>query len=148
MVARCFGNDFLSLKLNRAAASYWIPRERKPKHRQNMSDNSEPKSAAVEITPETAAAKLGVVVCRVFLCAAAFEIAFALFAATGNLEIYQPDPKFVLRLKSNQDCYTKIGHKPVMSIHRERAGRNFKSKNRRAPSGFCRSAIRGRSAGD
>ncbi|HZF02472.1 MAG TPA: SxtJ family membrane protein [Methylomirabilota bacterium] len=30
-VARCFGNDFLSLKLNRAAASYWIPRERKPK---------------------------------------------------------------------------------------------------------------------
>ena len=30
-VARCFGNDFLSLKLNRPAASYWIPRERKPK---------------------------------------------------------------------------------------------------------------------
>jgi hypothetical protein len=30
-VARGFGNDFLSLKLNRAAASYWMPRERKPK---------------------------------------------------------------------------------------------------------------------
>jgi hypothetical protein len=29
--ARIFGNDFLSLKLDRTAASYWIPRERKPK---------------------------------------------------------------------------------------------------------------------
>jgi len=29
--ARCFGNDFLSLKLDRAAASYWLPRARKPK---------------------------------------------------------------------------------------------------------------------
>jgi Saxitoxin biosynthesis operon protein SxtJ len=31
LVARCFGNDFLSLKLDRTAASYWIPREHKPK---------------------------------------------------------------------------------------------------------------------
>ena len=30
-VARIFGNDFLSLKLDRPVASYWIPRERKPK---------------------------------------------------------------------------------------------------------------------
>jgi hypothetical protein len=30
-VARGFGNDFLSLKLGRPAASYWISRERKPK---------------------------------------------------------------------------------------------------------------------
>jgi hypothetical protein len=30
LVARCWGSDFLSLKLNRAAASYWIPRQRKP----------------------------------------------------------------------------------------------------------------------
>jgi len=30
-VARGFGNDFLSLKLDHAAASYWLPRERKPK---------------------------------------------------------------------------------------------------------------------
>ena len=31
LVARACGRDFLSLKLNRAAASYWIFRERKPK---------------------------------------------------------------------------------------------------------------------
>ena len=31
LVARCLGNDFLSLKLDRAAASYWMPIERKPK---------------------------------------------------------------------------------------------------------------------
>lgn len=29
--ARCLGNDFLNLKLDRPAASYWMPRERKPK---------------------------------------------------------------------------------------------------------------------
>jgi hypothetical protein len=32
LVARCLGNDFLNLKLDRPAASYWIPRERKPKN--------------------------------------------------------------------------------------------------------------------
>jgi hypothetical protein len=31
LVARCVGKDFLSLKLDRAAPSYWIPREPKPK---------------------------------------------------------------------------------------------------------------------
>ncbi|MGB7749476.1 MAG: SxtJ family membrane protein [Verrucomicrobiia bacterium] len=31
LVARCLGNDFLNLKLDGAAASYWMPRERKPK---------------------------------------------------------------------------------------------------------------------
>ena len=30
-VARCFGNDFLSLKLDRRTPSYWLPRERKTK---------------------------------------------------------------------------------------------------------------------
>jgi len=30
LVARCLGNDFLNLKLDRPAASYWIPREHKP----------------------------------------------------------------------------------------------------------------------
>jgi hypothetical protein len=30
LVARLFGQDFLSLKLDRAAKSYWIPRPRKP----------------------------------------------------------------------------------------------------------------------
>ena len=31
LVARLMGKDFLSLKLDRAAKSYWIPREKKPK---------------------------------------------------------------------------------------------------------------------
>jgi len=31
LVARLAGKDFLSLKLNRSAPSYWIPRERKTK---------------------------------------------------------------------------------------------------------------------
>jgi hypothetical protein len=31
LIARLTGKDFLSLKLDRAASSYWIPREPKPK---------------------------------------------------------------------------------------------------------------------
>jgi hypothetical protein len=31
LVARCLGNDFLNLKLDRPAASYWQPRERRAK---------------------------------------------------------------------------------------------------------------------
>jgi hypothetical protein len=31
LAARCLGNDFLSLKLDRAAASYWTPRKHPPK---------------------------------------------------------------------------------------------------------------------
>jgi hypothetical protein len=31
LVARCVGKDFLSLKRDRAATSYWIPRERRTK---------------------------------------------------------------------------------------------------------------------
>jgi hypothetical protein len=31
LVARCLGNDFLNLKLDRRAASYWMPREHKSK---------------------------------------------------------------------------------------------------------------------
>lgn len=31
LVARCLGNDFLSLKMNRPAPSYWLPHEHKVK---------------------------------------------------------------------------------------------------------------------
>ena len=31
LLAKLAGKDFLSLKLDRAAKSYWIPREKKPK---------------------------------------------------------------------------------------------------------------------
>lgn len=46
------------------------------------------------------------------LCLLIFEVALR-FCGYGNLEIYQPDPKLYWRLKPNQNCYTKIGHKPV-----------------------------------
>jgi lysophospholipase L1-like esterase len=46
------------------------------------------------------------------LCATALEIVLRL-AGYGNLEIYEPDPKVYWKLEPNQDCFTKIGHKPV-----------------------------------
>ena len=47
-----------------------------------------------------------------FLCVAALEIVLRL-AGYGNLEIYEPDAKLYWKLKPNQDCFTKIDHKPV-----------------------------------
>src|SRR5690349_11474912 len=47
-----------------------------------------------------------------FLCLIMAEIALRL-AGYGRLEIYQPDEKLFWRLKPNQDCFTKIDHKPV-----------------------------------
>jgi lysophospholipase L1-like esterase len=46
------------------------------------------------------------------LCIFGLEIALRI-CGYGNLEIYQPDPKLYWRLKPDQDCYTKIDHKPV-----------------------------------
>src|ERR1051325_2410317 len=47
-----------------------------------------------------------------FLCLAAGEVARRL-AGYGNLEIYEPDVRLYWKLKPNQDCFTKIDHKPV-----------------------------------
>ena len=46
------------------------------------------------------------------LCIGAFEILLRL-NGYGNLEIYEPDPVLYWKLKPNQDCYTKVDHKPV-----------------------------------
>ncbi len=46
------------------------------------------------------------------LCVVVFEAALRL-AGYGNLEIYEPDPSLYWKLKPNQNCYTKIGRKPV-----------------------------------
>ena len=43
----------------------------------------------------------------------------------GNLEIYQPDPILYWTLKPNQNCYTKIGHKPVRVNSHGTRGREF-----------------------
>jgi lysophospholipase L1-like esterase len=51
--------------------------------------------------------------CVVFaLCVVSFEVALRLLGY-GNLEIYEPDARLFWRLKPNQDCYTKVDHKPV-----------------------------------
>ena len=47
-----------------------------------------------------------------FLCIAVFEIVLRL-NHYGNLEIYEADPQLYWKLKPNQDCFTKIDHKPV-----------------------------------
>ena len=46
------------------------------------------------------------------LCIMVLEVSLRL-KGYGNLEIYEPDPKLYWKLKPNQDCYTKIDHKPV-----------------------------------
>jgi lysophospholipase L1-like esterase len=46
------------------------------------------------------------------LCGVIFEIVLRL-NGYGNLEIYEPDQKLYWKLKPNQDCFTKVDHKPV-----------------------------------
>ena len=62
-----------------------------------------------------------------FLCALAFELCLR-FSGYGNLEIYEPDRALYWKLKPNQDCYTKIGHKPVHINSRSTRGKEFQSK--------------------
>ena len=45
-------------------------------------------------------------------CFGAFELLLRI-QGYGNLEIYEPDAALYWKLKPNQDCYTKIDHKPV-----------------------------------
>lgn len=46
------------------------------------------------------------------LCFIVLEVSLRI-AGYGNVEIYEPDPKLYWKLRPNQDCYTKIDHKPV-----------------------------------
>ncbi len=45
----------------------------------------------------------------------------------GNLEIYQPDPLLYWRLKPNQDCFTKVDHKPVHINSHSTRGADFET---------------------
>jgi lysophospholipase L1-like esterase len=47
-----------------------------------------------------------------FLCLVLAELILRLMGY-GNVEIYEPDPLVYWRLTPNQNCYTKIDHKPV-----------------------------------
>ena len=61
---------------------------------------------------KNALTNLGLLTFTLLLCLAGTEGALRL-AGYGNLEIYEPHPLVYWRLKPNQDCYTKIDHKPV-----------------------------------
>jgi lysophospholipase L1-like esterase len=58
------------------------------------------------------------------LCLAVVEVVLR-FNGYGNLEVYQPDPKLYWRLKPNQECFTKVDHKPVHVNSLGTRGREF-----------------------
>ena len=58
------------------------------------------------------AQKFALFVSVFFLCFGILEVVLRL-SGYGNLEVYDPDPILYWRLKPNQDCYTKVNHKPV-----------------------------------
>ena len=90
-------------------------------------------SVSTEVKPETSAAtkpsrlknlarNLALSMVSFGLCFLLAEVAFRVMGY-GNLEVYSPDPKVYWRLKPNQDCYTKIGRKPVhINSHGTRGG--------------------------
>jgi len=62
-----------------------------------------------------------------FFCAAAFELVLRL-DGYGHLEIYEPDASLYWKLKPNQNCFTKIGHKPVHINSQGTRGKDFQEK--------------------
>lgn len=52
------------------------------------------------------------------------EVVLRLFGF-GNLVIYQPDRNLFWKLKPNQRCYTKVGHKPVHINSKGTRGKEF-----------------------
>jgi lysophospholipase L1-like esterase len=61
------------------------------------------------------------------LCFGALELVLRL-NGYGNVEIYEPDSALYWRLKPNQDCYTKVGHKPVHINSHGTRGPEFQSQ--------------------
>jgi lysophospholipase L1-like esterase len=88
-------------------------------------------SVSTEVKPEMVAAKprlknffrnIALSMVSFGLCFVLAEVVFRLMGY-GNLEIYLPDPHVYWRLKPGQDCYTKIGRKPVhINSHGTRGG--------------------------
>ena len=78
----------------------------------NMSANSENRPAVTGPRWKRLLQNLALSGMVFLLCIATFEVGLR-FCGYGNLEIYEFDPKLYWKLKPNQDCYTKIGHKPV-----------------------------------
>jgi len=68
------------------------------------------------------------------LCGVALELTLRMMGY-GNLEVYLSDTKLFWRLKPNQDCYTKIDHKPVHINSNGTRGPEFEVKK---PAGTIR----------
>lgn len=68
---------------------------------------------------------------KLMLAGASFAIFLGLaevvlrLAGFGNVEIYEPDRRLFWRLKPNQDCFTKVDHKPVHINSRGVRGAEF-----------------------
>lgn len=56
--------------------------------------------------------KLGLALGTFLFCTVLLEVILR-FYGYGNLEVYQPDASLYWKLKPNQDCFTKVDHKPV-----------------------------------
>src|SRR5438874_2643238 len=61
---------------------------------------------------KTLSKKLGLSLATLLIFLGGFEFILRL-NGYGNLEIYQPDPALYWKLKPNQNCFTKVDHKPV-----------------------------------
>src|ERR1051325_7060661 len=62
-------------------------------------------------------------------CVVAFEVLLRVLGY-GNLEIYQPDRQLYWALKPNQNCYTKVDHKPVHVNSHGTRGAEFQTEKR------------------
>jgi lysophospholipase L1-like esterase len=82
----------------------------------NQSKNTSMSSSSDQTAPKSrgknALKNLALAFFTFFVCLTLAELALRI-AGYGNVEIYEADPIVYWRLKPNQNCYTKIDHKPV-----------------------------------
>src|SRR5690349_16372404 len=79
----------------------------------NPSTKSEPVSPAKPVSKGgKLLANLALSCCSLLLFVGMLEGALR-WLGYGNVEIYQADPLLYWRLKPNQNCYTKVNHRPV-----------------------------------
>ncbi len=99
-----------------------------------MGANSDPKARVRTPWLRRLAQKLLLSVIVFVFCGVALEMTLRMMGY-GNLEVYQTDEKLFWRLKPNQDCYTKIDHKPVHINSNSTRGPEFSVKK---PAGTIR----------
>jgi lysophospholipase L1-like esterase len=82
-----------------------------------MADTSQPTGTAARLGGQPSRwanllKNLGLAMASALVCLAVIEGVLRLLGY-GHVEIYEPDPILFWKLKPNQDCWTKIGRKPV-----------------------------------